>query len=169
MTTGKARLGRLLGWAVAAQLLAGPVAADDVPTVTADGLDALIKSHAGSAVVVNFWATWCPPCLREFPDIIAFYNEHHADGIEVIAVSMNAPDEIDDIHEFLTRFAPPFPVYLAAAQDEAFYAGVLEGWYGEMPTTVIYDPSGKRAFVHKKALTHEELADDVLGLLPGEP
>lgn len=153
----------------AAQALSGPLAAQSVSTVTADGLDALVKSHAGSAVIVNFWATWCPPCLREFPDIIAFYNEHHADGVEVIAVSMNAADEVEDIDEFLTRFAPPFPVYRAAAQDEAFYDGVLAGWYGEMPTTVIYDPNGNRAFVHKKPLTHEELVEDVLGLLASPP
>ena len=150
---------------VAAQGLAHAAAAQEVATVSAKGVEALIRSNAGSVVVVNFWATWCAPCLREFPDIIEFYNEHRDDGVEVIAISMNAADEMPDIEEFLGEFKPPFPVYRAATQDSAFYETVLDGWYGEMPTTVIYDVDGNRARVHKKPLTYDELAADVGALL----
>ena len=154
---------------LAAQGLAAAAAAQSVATVNARGLEALIASHRGSVVIVNFWATWCPPCLREFPDIIEFYNDHRDEGVEVLAVSMNSADEMPDVEEFLEEFAPPFGVYRAATQDTAFYEGVLDTWYGEMPTTLIFDTEGQRAHVHKRPLTYDELATDVGALLAARP
>jgi len=139
---------------------------EPVATVSPEEIQALIQDNQGKVVVLNFWASWCPPCLEEFPDIIEVYNEYHSEGLEVIAVSMNAEDELEDIDNFLQDFVPPFTIYRSASQDEAFYGGVIEPWYGEIPMTLIYDASGERIHVHKKALTHEELVQDVTALLP---
>lgn len=140
--------------------------AQEVPVITSDGLAALVAENEGKVVVVNFWATWCPPCLREFPDIIDVYNRYRDDGLEVLAVSMNYPEEIPDIEDFLANFEPPFPVYRAASVDETFYEAVLDSWFGEMPMTLIFDTAGNRVHIHKRPVTYPELATEVTALLP---
>jgi thiol-disulfide isomerase/thioredoxin len=159
------QLGFALALAVATLLQVRPAAAEAPATVTPGELRALVAEEAGKVVVVNFWATWCPPCLREFPDIIDVYGDYADNGLAVVAVSMNEADEGEDIEQFLEDFAPPFPIYRAATVDSTFFEGVLDIWYGEMPMTLIYDRSGELAQTHKKPLTYAELAADVAALL----
>ena len=141
-------------------------AAEDIAIISPAGIDALVASNAGKVVVVNFWATWCPPCLREFPDIIEVYEQYREQGLEVVAVSMNEADENEDIQDFIESFAPPFDVYRASTADFEFYEGVLESWFGEMPMTLIFDTAGNTAHIHKRPVTYDELAADVAALLP---
>lgn len=131
-----------------------------------DGEARSIADFQGQPLLINFWATWCPPCLREFPDIVQVYEENSAKGLEVFAVSMNDAEEVEDIEEFLQSFEPPFGIYRAASLDSAFFESILDTWYGEMPMTMIFDTAGERVHVYKKALTYEELAADVAALIP---
>src|SRR3989304_1693678 len=75
--------------------------AGEVAAVNADEIKSIISDNKGKVVVLNFWATWCPPCIKEFPDIIKLYDQYESKGLQVIAISMNEPDELEDIAEFL--------------------------------------------------------------------
>ncbi len=141
-------------------------ASADVEVVTPEDIDALVAENEGKVVVVNFWATWCAPCLREFPDIVEVYEDYRDQGLEVFAVSMNYEDEIEDIDAFLENFQPPFGIYRASEPEPEFYEAVIDSWYGEMPMTMVFDTAGNRVHVHKKPLTYEELAGDVAALIP---
>lgn len=129
-------------------------------------LESLIAGNHGKVTLVNFWATWCPPCLKEFPDLIKLYNEYHPQGLEVVAVSMNEPDEMEDIDEFLQERNPPFPIYMAATLDEEFYQGISEEWMGTIPLTLIFDTEGNNAHYHHKEVNFEGLEKDISVLLP---
>lgn len=149
-------------------LLAASVSASEtgsVIVVEAEDIKTIISGNAGKVVVLNFWATWCPPCIKEFPDIIKLYDEYEARGLEVIAVSMNEPDELEEVAEFLYKHNPPFPIYRAASAEEEFYTEFEEKWWGEMPMTMIYDKAGNVANMHKKALTYEEFENEISILL----
>jgi thiol-disulfide isomerase/thioredoxin len=153
---------------VATQQAQTPAQRSTLDTVTADQLHALVAEHKGKVVVVNFWATWCPPCKAEFPSLIKFHADYHAKGVEVVAVSMNAEDEADDIDAFLGSFRPPFAVYRAATLDETFYAEAVKNaqWFGELPVTLIFDTAGNPTRYHRKMVTYDDLVRDVTALLP---
>src|SRR3990172_681495 len=99
----------LLSFGITSCANADPVAKIDIPQ-----LEALLSDNKGKVTIVNFWATWCPHCLKEFPDIVKLYNQYHDLGLEIVAISMNEPEEMEDIEKFVQEHQPPFPVYLAA-------------------------------------------------------
>ena len=150
---------------VAIQCIPAAAQTEAISTVSPEDVYQLVSENEGKVVVVNFWASWCPPCLEEFPDIIEVYNDYQSEGLEVIAVSMNAEDEIEDIEEFLGNYDPPFTIYRAASQDAAFFEGISENWFGEMPTTLIFDTEGTSIHFYKRQITYEELVHDVTSLL----
>jgi thiol-disulfide isomerase/thioredoxin len=137
-----------------------------IRTVTAKQIRALVDDRKGKVVVVNFWASWCPPCVREFPAIIKVHEQYHGKGLDMFAVSLNSPEEMPDVEQFLQTYKPPFPIYLADLQDETFNESVLEEWYGEMPMTLVFDTSGQRVLAHRSELTYDELSSKVEAFLP---
>ena len=138
-----------------------PVAKIDIPQ-----LQSLVKANNGKVTIVNFWATWCPPCVKEFPDFVKLYNAYHSKGLNIVAVSMNEPDEMDDINEFLQKFKPPFSIYLAASADEDFYHGISKDWMGTIPLTLIFNTEGKEVYYHHKEVNFDGLEKDITPLLP---
>lgn len=162
-TMRKTSLNAILAFLLALGVSPAIVAEEDtgVKAVDAGQIKALIGEQEGKVVVLNFWATWCPPCIKEFPDIIKLHETYESQGVQVIAVSMNEPEEVEEIVEFLDEHKPRFPVYRAASTEEEFYADFDEKWWGEMPMTMVYDKTGKVAKMHKKPLTYEEFEKDV--------
>lgn len=138
---------------------------ETIPVVGAQDIKSLVQENKGKVVVVNFWATWCPPCVKEFPDIIKLYKNYQPKGVEVIAVSMNEEDELEDIEEFIQKYKPPFSIYRAASAEEEFYQEFDKKWFGQMPTTVIYDTSGKITHMHMNPITYPELEKYVTAAL----
>lgn len=114
-----------------------------VTPIDKERLDSLIAQRNGKQLFLNIWATWCKPCVEEFPDIIRLSNER-AD-IDVVAISADFPDEIEEkILPFLKKMNVPFDVYVAdfAGQDE-FFSLFDKRWGGEIPATFVYDRSGR--------------------------
>ena len=146
-------------------LACNAVPAAEIPTVDAEDIKSLVNDQKGKIVVVNFWATWCPPCVKEFPDIIKLHEQYKDRGLEIIAVSMNEEEEMEDIQEFIEKYQPPFSIYRSVSTEETFYQEFDEEWWGQMPTTMIYDSAGKRVHLHMKPITFDELEQDVTALL----
>jgi thiol-disulfide isomerase/thioredoxin len=143
-----------------------PSPVPEIRTVNAKQVRALLDDSKGNVVVLNFWATWCPPCVREFPALIKAYEQYHDKGVNMYAVSMNSPEEKAEIDEFLQTHKPPFPILLKDAQDETFNEAMLKGWFGEMPMTLVFDTAGKRVLAHSAEITFAELSSKLDPLLP---
>lgn len=118
----------------------------------------------GKWVVVNFWATWCAPCVKEIPDIAAF-AKNQGDKVRVVGVALDwidgdKPTEADDrkIKAFAKKVGHTYPLVLGNNATEKFF-GKVKG----LPKTIIYSPDGKVAFEKTGPVTKELLASVVRG------
>ncbi len=119
--------------------LSNKSAAPDVTFVTLDGTKIHMNDLKGKVVLVNFWATDCPGCIQEMPDLIKTYNTYKQKGFEVIAVAMPY-DPPAQVLNYQKEKALPFPV-----MHDGF--GEISQQFGGVnltPTAFIFDKEGKR-------------------------
>ena len=67
-----------------------------------------LSDYRGKVVLVNLWASWCPPCRAEMPDLIKYYNDHQADGL--VLLSVNSQDNASSAQQFIRETQMTFPV-----------------------------------------------------------
>ncbi|HSG42658.1 MAG TPA: TlpA disulfide reductase family protein [Anaerolineales bacterium] len=110
-------------------------AAPELSLQNLNGETESLTDYHDKVVLVNNWATWCPPCKAEMPTLVAYHNEHNADGFSVIAVE--AGDPLDVVSQFATSNKMSFPVWLDpnGASLRAFGNGTL-------PNSYVIDRSG---------------------------
>ena len=85
-------------------------AAPDFILQTPDGRSVRLSDLQGKAVIINFWATWCVPCRKEFPEFIQAYQEFKGQGLEILAVDLQESREL--AASFAKEFGAPFPIPL---------------------------------------------------------
>lgn len=133
-----------------------------VQDIRADEIAPLIGSFAGEkAILLNVWATWCIPCIEEFPYITRVQNEHPED-LQVIFISADFPEEIDRIHGFLADQGVDWQTYLKNDRDEPFIDAVWKDWSGAIPATVIYNKDGSHLTFFERTATYDEFKTLVL-------
>ena len=119
-------------------LEAAPVKGHPAPEITLEttaGETVTLSDFKGKPVLINFWATWCPPCRAEMPDFQALHREL---GDDVVVFSVNASSQDNgDVNAFMEEFGITFPVLL----DKTGLAGVTYNVRG-LPTTVFVDRNG---------------------------
>jgi peroxiredoxin len=87
-------------------------AAPDFTLQTTDGEEYTLSELKGNAVLVNLWATWCPPCRAEMPAIEKMYQEYKDRGLVVLAVNMTYQDDLANVAPFIQDYGLTFPVLL---------------------------------------------------------
>ena len=111
--------------------------------VDAASLRQRIESHRGQPVVVTFWATWCAPCIKEFPDLMALATRRR--DVAFVSVSIDDKEDAGALDRFVAQRKPPFPVYRKAdGRDDEFIDAVDPTWSGVVPATIVYGADGKR-------------------------
>jgi thiol-disulfide isomerase/thioredoxin len=121
-----------------------------VEPIDVKGVERLIHERKGKILFVNVWATWCQPCIEEFPDIVRLYSEYPDSVVDIVAISVDYPDEIKSkILPLLASHNVSFRVYVAdVKKDEDFINAINPSWSGAVPATFIFDTDGRqRAFV----------------------
>ena len=86
--------------------------APDFELKTTTGETVRLSDLRGQAVLVNLWATWCPPCRAEMPTIEKIYNEYKDDGLVVLAIDMTYQDTFSNIAPFVDEYSLTFPILL---------------------------------------------------------
>jgi thiol-disulfide isomerase/thioredoxin len=123
--------------------------ADGYPLVTTlenGNLEPVLEKLRGKVIVMNVWATWCVPCVKEFPDLLELREKYHDKGVELVFLSVDDPDELESkVYPFLMKMDVKFETYIRSSGDEQdFVNGVDESWSGAIPLTLIYDRTGKK-------------------------
>lgn len=116
----------------------------DLHHTTAASIHKTIASDkANHAVLLNVWATWCEPCVTEFPMIVDLAKEHEND-LAVYFVSVDWPDEEAKVVSFLKKQGVDWITFIKNEKDNAFINGIHAEWSGALPFTILYGKtSGK--------------------------
>ena len=105
-----------------------------------DGERITLSDLRGKVVLLNFWATWCPPCRWEIPDLNRIYTTYKDRGVVVLGVSWDDLSN-EQIKTFVRNYKVDYPI-LHGTQSELSHVGKAYAWEGYLPTTYIIDRKG---------------------------
>lgn len=98
-----------------------------------DGKSVSLNDYKNKVIILDFWATWCPPCREEIPDFIALQNEYGKKGLQIIGIAVDR-DGIKSVKPFYENMGMNYPVLLTDGKVESKYGGIRA-----IPTTFIID------------------------------
>lgn len=134
--------------------------------VTAQELLNRVRDGKGRVTVVNLWATFCLPCVEEFPDLVRLEKTYGDQGVRVFFVSADFDSELPAVRRFLQKHGVTYPTFLKAQDDDnAFITTLHPDWSGALPATFIYDAQGRLRHFHEGKgdfALFERLVRDVL-------
>jgi peroxiredoxin len=120
-----------------------------------DGKMVRLSDYRGRPVLINFWATWCPPCRAEMDDLEAFYYDHQKEGLMILAV--NSGESRDIAAEFAQELGLSFTVLL----DEDFT--ISDQWLiNSLPTSILVDRDGVVQVIHVGLFSAEQMDEELL-------
>jgi thiol-disulfide isomerase/thioredoxin len=115
--------------------------------ISIDEMRALRKNSTGKTLLVNFWATWCGPCVEEFPDLQNTWRMYRKRPFELVTVAVNYPDEEPAVRKFLDGMHASTKNYLPATMDPSALVQAFDpDWNGGVPYSVIIGPDGKMLY-----------------------
>jgi len=120
-----------------------------------------ISEWDGQVLVVNFWATWCPPCLKEVPELVELQRRYASSGLEVIGIALQKPEELT---EFMQAKGMNYTV-LAGEEPVIVIAEKYGNNVGVLPYTAIIDRAGTIVYVRAGPITGEEIEAIITELL----
>ncbi len=123
-----------------------PAPAVNVKAVSSKELKQALAAHKGKAVMINLWATWCGPCVDEFPDLVKLAQNYADRGLVVLGVSVDDPEDLEKVAAFARTQKAKFPIYVRKSGSLSGFTSVVNRtWEGSVPTTYILGRNGKPA------------------------
>jgi thiol-disulfide isomerase/thioredoxin len=111
---------------------------------TPKALQAELHTLRGHVVLINFWATWCGPCVAEFPELVALSKKYAPRGLRLITVSVDQPSDKKQVIAFLEKHNAPMPAYIASTNDALQFLKPYDPKMdGAIPRTYVFDKTGR--------------------------
>ena len=96
-----------------------------------------LSDYKGKVVLLNFWATWCPPCRAEMPDLIRMQRQYRKLGLQVIGITY-PPEEIGEVRQFIRKLRVNYPIALGTKETKTLFDETET-----LPVTIVIDHQGK--------------------------
>lgn len=126
----------------------------------ADGKAHKLSQWQGKTLIVNFWATWCAPCVEEMPELTALQTELAPKDIQILGVGIDSPS---NIREFAAKYKITYPLYIAGMTGTEL-SRQFGNQTGGLPFTVIIGPKGDVKKTYLGRLKMDQLRADIKGL-----
>ncbi len=120
-----------------------------------------IDDWKGKVVLINFWATWCPPCRKEIPEFDALRQRYVKEGFEIVGLAF---DEQEQVKQFVQDMGLHYPQLIANLSDSELMR-LYGNQHGALPYSVLIDREGVIRFVHSGALGGDQLERELLKLI----
>lgn len=132
-----------------------------IPVYDFSAFEPLINKDDGKTYIVNFWATWCKPCIKELPAFESINEKYGDKGVEVILVSLDFSEKLESqVVPFVEKHGLESDVVLLDDVDSnSWIPKVSENWSGAIPATLIYN-NNERKF-YEGSFTYEELETEL--------
>jgi peroxiredoxin len=124
-----------------------------------DGHTVRLSDYRGKVVLINFWATWCPPCRAEMPDLVRMQREHGKAGLQIIGVTY-PPEKETRVRRFAKSLKVNYPIILGTRQIKARFSSDET-----LPLTVVINREGKVIDIISGILLREEFDEKIKPLL----
>lgn len=122
----------------------------------ADAME-VVKGNGAQVTVVNFWATWCVPCVEEFPSFVKLEENLSRKGVDVMFISTDFPTEKKNVRSFLTEHGVHGTSYLKTGNSTTFVNNFSTDWSGAVPATFVYDAEGRLLSFWEGKVSYEDL------------
>lgn len=136
---------------------AEPTAAANFMLKDMSGKKHQLSGYKGKWVLVNYWATWCPPCLEEVPDLVNLYDQHKQKDLMVLGVVFDYKD-VKEVNEYVDDMLMSYPIVLG---DDSVAAQI--GSAEVLPTTFIYNPQGALVKIKRGLITRDYVERMIAG------
>jgi thiol-disulfide isomerase/thioredoxin len=132
-------------------LVSGDGIAQSVRVIKFDELQQIFNTKSDRIQVINFWATWCAPCIKELPLLEKLNSANHF-NVKITLINLDYADKVEKVNEFVARKNIRSEVLLLDEIDyDSWIDKVDKRWSGAIPATLIFDPrTGKRKFLEKE-------------------
>ena len=142
-----------------------PVATAAPRVVPADAaqLLAAVNRPGAKATLVNVWATWCAPCVKEMPELLRLEREYRDKGLRVMLVSADFDSAAPA--DFLARRGVEFDTWFKTGGDQEFIDALDPRWTGALPVTVIFDAQGRRRVFWEGSADYDRFEQAVLAAM----
>ncbi len=130
------------------------------------GVKELVANKGENLRLINVWATWCGPCIIEFPEFIDLQRIYGSRGFEVVSISMDRPEKEDKVKEFLKENQAAFANYLNISPDRDIFIDAIDPkWQGNLPFTLLIASGGEVLYSHDGIIDPLELKKAIVGEL----
>ena len=124
-----------------------------------NGRTVRLSDYKGKVVLINFWATWCPPCRAEMPDLVSLQREHGKEGLQIIGITY-PPEKLDRVRRFARNLKVNYPIILGTRQLYARFSTE-----DTLPLTVVINRDGNVSEIISGILLREEFDEKIKPLL----